>query len=395
MSSKETLWEWSNSWLEHSLHKKITKQVKKSADSINYILSRESRIFEIIDQIEKIEKWFKANRETIKAFLEKYPELSVEEFEEYFLEWTYNKNLLMCQPDIVETLDLQDIIPWSDLIEILIDRIWLSQVEFEKRVLWKLDILTIPNFCTTDVAQWYFYRKLQEILKWVNIVFWDMPEIRELFWRNQLSCDSVWFIDPLWNWIFNSCLLKLLKTPPDEDKVRILDDIFGKIDRDIFVWWSTFKIPFELPEELFWVSLPKVPTTNNPPQLLPSGLIVNSMWYLNSAYYAKKTKWSFVSWSHNIAEPMHAWNLTVINDETENRHNHNWLISYFWERSWLLHYIEWRNEQEGVDRFLTLSKEELQKRFDEFKKLYEEKIIPLIYWILYNHLKRAFPELIK
>ena len=76
--------------------------------------------------------------------------------------------------------------------------------------------------------------------------------------------------------------------------------------------------------------MPKMPSNGiNKLNLLPNGALINSMGYLNSAYYADKVKASFVLGSHNIAEPMHAGKLTVINNDPKNRYNHNWLISYF------------------------------------------------------------------
>lgn len=225
-----------------------------------------------------------------------------------------------------------------------------------------------------------------------------MPEIRENFWKNQFNCDSVWFIDLMWNWLFNTCLLKLLKTPPVEEKVKELNELFDTIEKDIFIWWSTFNIPFKIPESLYWLSMPKAPSNWwNKLTLLKNWTLINSMWYLNSAYYTDKVKASFVLWSHNIAEPMHAWKLTVINNDPKNRYNHNWLISYFWEKAWLLHYMEWTDEenQKEIDKFLEIPKEELQKRYETFKNLYESQIKPLIYWVFYNFLRKNFPDNIK
>lgn len=377
-----------------SLSADTNNQLQSSQHQIIAVLENPNSIINILKQIEKTEKWFQYNSKTLESIFTKYPKLSEEEFIWYFLTGIYNKNILMCSPEIVSILNLDEINIWDDLVEYILKKISLSKADFENKVKWKLDILTFPNLAAWDVAQWYFYDKLQKILPETQIVFWDMPEIKANFWKNQFNCDSVWFIDLMWNGLFNTCLLKLLKTHPIPEKLEELNTLFSTIEKDIFIWWSTHNIPFKVPDSFLPISMPKWIQNWNPLNLLKHGMLLNSMWYLNSAYYAKKTKASFVMGSHNIAEPMHAGKLTVINDDPTNRYNHNWLISYFWEKAWLLHYMEWNHEnnQKWIHDFLETSQEELQKRYDEFQRLYEQQIKPLIYWIFYNFLKKNFPE---
>ena len=68
--------------------------------------------------------------------------------------------------------------------------------------------------------------KLQSFLPDTQIIFWDMKEIRDNIWNNQFNSDSVWFIDLMWNWLFNTCLFKLFKTDPDFKKIEELNDLF-------------------------------------------------------------------------------------------------------------------------------------------------------------------------
>jgi len=245
-----------------------------------------------------------------------------------------------------------------------------------------------------DTAQWYFKKKLEQVLPETEVIFWDDKKIKDNVWYNQLSADSVWFIDLLWNWLLNSCLFKLFKTEPDKTKLKEINEIFSMFKKDVFIWGSTYIIPFKTPENLEVVKMPKVPTTDKKIIFRNNGILLNSMWYLNSAYYADKVKASFVLWSHNIAEPMHAGKLTVINNDLENRHNHNWLISYFWEKMWLLMYTDEDNDWELQD-FLSISREEVDKRNADFNNLYNEKIIPLVYGIFYRYLSKTFPNIIK
>lgn len=378
---------------------KISELSKTTSKEISGILSsQKEEIISRLKEIEKKEKWYFFQEQTINALFEKYPNLSISEFEQYFLIWTYNKNILMCSSEIIDILNLEEITPWSDLVEYIINKISISKEKFDEEIIWKMDILTFPNLAAWDVAQWYFFDKLKKLLPQTQIIFWDMPEIRKNLWKNQFNCDSVWFIDLMWNWLFNTCLLKLLKTPPVEEKINELNELFKTLQKDIFIWWSTFNIPFKIPESLYWISMPKTPSNwTNKLNLLKNWTLINSMWYLNSAYYATKVKASFVLWSHNIAEPMHAWKLTVINNDPKNRYNHNWLISYFWEKAWLLHYMEWTDEenQQKINEFLEIPKEELEKRYKKFQELYETQIKSLIYWIFYNFLRKNFPEYIK
>ena len=372
-----------------------TQEVKQSIHTLLHNASED--IILTLSKIERSEKWFAYNKDTLAALLDKYPSLTVSEFHSYFLSSTYNKNLLMCAPEIIDMIDLNNLSPGDDIVEHIIQKISLSESDFRQKVQWKMDTLTFPNLSSGDVAQWYFFSKLKNLLPETKIIFWDMVEIRENFWKNQFNCDSVWFIDLTGNGLFNTCLLKLIKTPPVQEKIDELNQVFSQTPKDIFIGWSTFNIPFSLPDELYGISMPKMPSNGiNRLNLLPNGALINSMWYLNSAYYADKVKASFVLGSHNIAEPMHAGKLTVINNDPKNRYNHNWLISYFWEKSWLLHYMEGSEaeNQERINDFLSIPREELNERYKKFQELYESEILPLVYWLFYSFLKKNFPEYI-
>jgi len=362
---------------------------KRSIDSRLNVLSQ---AYDLLKDLEKNEKWFHFRQDTMETIFKKYPNMSLNQFKQYFLWNTYNKNILMNHPQIIEYLDLENIVPWDDLIAIVIDWVSMSKKEFDEKVKWKFDVLTFPNLSSTDVAQWYFFQKLKTFLPDTQIIFWDMREIKEHLWNNQFNSDSVWFIDLMWNWLFNTCLFKLFKTDPDPKKVEELNNMFDSIWKDIFIWWSTYNIPFEVPSYMQAVSMPKM-VVNNKALTFKNWVLLNAMWYLNSAYYTDKVKGSYVLWSHNIAEPMHAWKLTVINNDLENRYNHNWLISYFWEKTGLLLYMDWNsNDQKNIDHFLWLSRDDLELRYSSFQKIYEEKIKSLINWIFYRFLLKNFPD---
>lgn len=367
-------------------------------DAVNTLLETPQKIItQELKDLEKTEKWFCVQEATLDAFFQKYPHISADEFRKLFLQWTYNKNIFMCSAEIIENIDLNEIQPWDDIIQYFIQKISISKEEFIEKIVGKIDILTFPNLAHEDIAQGYFYNKLQWLLPGTKVIFWDMPEIREHIGINQLNCDSVGFIDLMWNGLFNTCLLKLLKTPPSPEKLQELNQLLSEIKKDVFIGWSTFNIPFELPENFQPVSLPKMPINDKELKLLPNGVLINSMWYLNSAYYAEKTKGSFVVWSHNIAEPLHAGKLTVINNDITNRFNHNWLVSYFWEKCGLLLYMEWSpaETQEKINSFLAIPEEELKERHKKFQELYVSQIQPLIFWVIYKFLKKNLATHIK
>lgn len=386
---KKQLTDWSDIVKDHEPIWAVISSTKKNIDSRLSILSH---VYDLLKEVERNERWFHFRQDTLEAIFRKYPNMSINKFKAFFLSNIYNKNILMNNPEIINYLDLENIAPWDDLIAEVIDRVSMSKETFESRIKWKFDVLTFPNLSSVDVAQWYFFEKLKNLMPNTQIVFWDMREIKNHLWKNQFNSDSVWFIDLMWNWLFNTCLFKLFKTEPDKDKLDELNALFEQLEKDIFIWWSTYNVPFDIPEDLQSVSMPKMPL-NNKGIIIKNWILINAMWYLNSAYYTKKAKWSFVLWSHNIAEPMHAWKLTVVNNDVENRYNHNWLISYFWEKTGLLLYMDGKEtDQKNIDDFLWLSKEELKIRYEEFQRIYEEKIKPLIYWIFYNFLLKNFPE---
>lgn len=381
---------------EGELSWEVSSYIEDVNNTLDSTLSASSEVYYLVKEIESNIKWYRFRQDTLDYIFKKYPSMSVDEFKWYFLTGIYNKNILSNYPEVIDLLDFDNIEPWEDLISIVISKVSLHEKDFHKSIDWVFDKITIPNMTSTDVAQWYFKWKLEESLPWTEVIFGDMDWIKENIWYNQFWADSVWFIDMMWNWLLNSCLFKLLKTNPDLSKVSDINDIFWSLEKDVFLWWSTYVIPFETPEELEVVKMPKQPMNNNPLEFWKKWVLLNSMWYLNSAYYAHKVKWTFVLWSHNIAEPMHAGKLTVINNELENRYNHNWLISYFWEKSGLLMYNKPNLENnDDLQEFLSISNEEVIKRNDDFKKLYESEIKPLVYGVFHKYLSKKFPNIIK
>lgn len=377
-------------------NQEIEDQKNDTYINIESVLSVSGDAYQLLKEIEKNTKWYNFRQDTLDYIFKVYPFLGIEDFKKFFLEGVYNKNILSNNPEIIDLLNLDEIEAWSDLIEIVIDKILLEKEDFENSIDWAFDKITVPNMIMMDTAQWYFKTKLETFLPWTEVIFWDMPEIRNNIWYNQFSTDSVWFIDLLWNWFLNSCLFKLFKTTPDNEKVETMNEIFSNLDKNVFLWWSTNFIPFKTPDDLCVVKMPKQPINDGEMYFWKDGILLNSMWYLNSAYYADKVRWSFVLGSHNIAEPLHAGKLTVINNELENRHNHNWIISYFWEKLWLLMYATSDdNNKKELQEFLSLSIDEIKEKNEEFEKIYNEKIIPLIYWIFYRYLSKNFPNKIK
>lgn len=385
------------SQLKESNIENVQSSLRWAVDTILCSSSQEQIIKEL-RALQKNQKGFYLEEKTLSTFFEKYPDISLSHFKSLFLHGTYNKNIFMCSQEIIEVINLDEISPGDDIIEYVIKKIALCKEEFEQNVVGKIDMLTFPNLAAGDVAQWYFFEKLKKLLPGTDIIFWDMVEIRNHFWKNQFNCNSVNFIDLMWNGLFNTCLLKLLKTPPVQEKIDELNTLFEGVEKDIFIWGSTPNIPFQVPESLYGVSMPKMPLQPwKKPILIKTGMLMHSMWYLNSAYYATKTKGSFVSWSHNIAEPMHAGKLTVINNDPTNRYNHNWLISYFWEKCGLLLYIDWNQDeiQQNVNNFLEIPQDELKERYKKFQEIYDSQIQPLVYGIFYLFMKKNFPSFIQ
>nr|MDD3720546.1 hypothetical protein [Candidatus Gracilibacteria bacterium] len=374
---------------------KISKTITDTKKSINSRLNVLGLSYDYLKKVETEEKGFRFRQDTLEAIFKKYPNMSFSKFKEFFFGNIYNKNILMNTPEVIEILDLENIEPGSDLIGFVIDRLSMSKDDFEKKIKGKFDVLTFPNLSSSDVAQGYFFDKLKAFLPDAQIIFGDMDEIKNYLGHNQFNSDSVGFIDLMGNGLFNTCLFKLLKTNPNPEKISELNEIFSTINKDIFIGGSTYNIPFSIPDNLQAISLPKMPL-NNAAMFIKKGVLFNSMGYLNSAYYADKVKGSFVLGGHNIAEPMHAGNLTVISNELENRYNHNWLISYFGENTGLLLYINSRDkDQNKVDDFLSIDREEIQNRYNDFQKMYKDRIIPLIYGVFYRFLIKNFPEKFK
>ena len=79
--------------------------------------------------------------------------MDIETFKNHFLQDTYNKNIFRNHPEIIDLLDFNTIQPGNDLIEILIEKISIDQINFIESISGKIDKITIPNMVTSDVAQ--------------------------------------------------------------------------------------------------------------------------------------------------------------------------------------------------------------------------------------------------
>lgn len=368
---------------ENEKNEKTLVKIWNFSEKINEIIWKD--IFCILDDFEKKLKGFSYNRVFVSKILEK---ISIEDFEKIFLNEKnpYNKNILMFWEEIIYYLDFSTINSWTDLVEFLIKKIWLTKQEFDEKVLKNIkNQLFFPNLSNTDIAQNYCYKKLQELLPNTEIIFWNEEKILQKTNEKTVKSDSVWFLDFFPSDTLNLCLFKLLKTEANDEKKQILQEIFKDIKKDIFIWWNTFSLPFSVPEDYFVVNFPK--TQNKWDLKLFNWILLNSMWYLNSAYYLENVKWSFVLWSHNIGEPLHSGKLTIINNSLENKFNHNWILSYFWEKSWLICYSleKW---QEEINKFLSQTNIQIFNKNQNFQKYYQEEILPLFYGIFYKFLEK-------
>lgn len=371
---------------ENNLENKKEKNILEKTEIWNKV----SEILDFSEIILDLEKSFLVPKIKLNLnenlVLKVLSQIGEQKFRKMFINETYNKNIFFMWDEIFSYLDFWKIDENADLIAILIEKNSLSEKDFHDKTRWKVkEKLFFPNCAILDTAQFYSYEKLQKLLPETEIIFWDEEKIKEKTASDTVKVDTEWFIDFKWNNVLNFCILKLLETEPDFEKVHVLNEIFEKIDKKIFVWWSTFAMPFAIPDDFQVINFPKTKKNKEKP-VLKSGILLNSMWYLNSAFYAENVKWAFVSDSHNIWEPLHSWKLTVINNKLENRFNHNWLLSYFGEKSDLILYTDW-NRDELVD-FLSISDEELERRTSRFKKDYKEKIIPLVYWLFYKFLEQ-------
>lgn len=364
-------------------------QLTDTNNSVFQILKK-SKFDNISDYLTSLNEWITYNSETIKAFFIKYPHISEENFKKIFLTWDYNKNILMQNHQVLDLFDFNEIKPWTDLIEIFIQKIWISDNDFKKK-LEKLDIdfITFPWLAKANIAQENFYNKLVKKLKKTKVFFWDDKIAKLHYWVNQISVNTIWF----W-WInqnlFNTNILKLIQTEADEKKLSEIEKIFENIENNIFIWWSTDWIPFSTKNTQTQNIIFSREESNKLCIELDWMRLKNSMWYLNSAYYSKKVIWAFVWWDHNLMESLHAGKLTI-NNKIENRTNHNWLISYLGEKFWLLLFIDsklnFKDNQDKIDEFLNMHTKEVEKKVMKLFKSINWDINNFINWIIINILE--------
>lgn len=366
------------------------KEKFKKWDSTNeavFQILKKTKFENIRDYLNSLNEWITYNFKTIEIFFQKYPNISEEKFKKFFFTWNYNRNILMQNPEVLELFDFDTITPWTDLIEIYIKNIWLNEDEFQAKIDgMNLDILTFPWLSAHDIAQRPFHYKLSKLLKNTKIFFWDEEWIKEHYGKNEMRIDSVgfwWYMDK----IPNMCVFKLLQSEPDLAKLEEVNRILDSIEEDIFIWWSSEGIPFSTKN--LWVkniSLSRYSEKNWELKLNKNAL-ENSLWYLNSSYYADKVMWAFVAKDHNLMESIHAWKATISN-HLENRYNHNWLASYLWEKVWLLHFVDssknFAENQKDIEEFLSSSKEEIENKKTRLYSEVNGEIKKFIYWYLFN-----------
>lgn len=84
-----------NFWNKWKKNNSVNASVASPKEQIDWILNYDkNQIISILKEVEKKEKWFQYNQETLDALFGKYPNLTLEQFKWYFLAWTYNKNIL-------------------------------------------------------------------------------------------------------------------------------------------------------------------------------------------------------------------------------------------------------------------------------------------------------------
>lgn len=366
------------------------KEKFKKWDSTNeavFQILKKSKFENIRDYLNSLNEWITYNFKTIEIFFQKYPNISEEKFKKFFFTWNYNRNILMQNPEVLDLFDFDTIIPWTDLIEIYIKNIWLNENEFQAKIHeMKLDVITFPGISASDIAQIQFHKKLSTLLLNTKVIFWDEEGIKEYYGKNEMRIDSVgfwWYMDK----IPNMCSFKLLQSKADLEKLEEVNKVFNSIEENIFIWWSSEWIPFSTKN--IWVkniSLSRYSEKNWELKLNKNAL-ENSLWYLNSSYYADKVMWAFVAKDHNLMESIHAGKPTISN-HLENRYNHNWLASYLWEKVWLLHFVDssknFAENQKAIEEFLSNSKEEVENKTAKLYSLINGEIQNFVYWYLFN-----------
>lgn len=338
----------------------------------------------------QINEWTYYNIKTIKYFFEKYPKFTEKEFKDLFFTWYYNRNILRQNKNIIDLFDFENIQPWTDLIEIFINKIKISNKEFNDNI-YKIipEIISIEWPENWNISHDIFYQKLSNILKKSKINYWLNIKL-----ENEIKNNTNWF------WWFddsylNLCILKLLKTEIDNNKLNKIENIFSNINKKIFIWWSTENIPLDI-KDLWYENINFSRNANNKWEIeIQENKVINSMWYLNAAYFSTKVHWAFVAEDHNIMEPLHALKLTV-NNFPRNRFNHNWLASYLWEKYWLMLIIDKNNtdklNQEKIKQFFNISDEELDKKKKKFNEIIDSDIINFVFWILFNFFSNRFKK---
>lgn len=367
------------------------KQPSDTNEAVFQILNK-SKFENIKDYLNSLNEWITYNFETIEKFFIKYPNISEDKFKKLFFSWNYNRNILMQKYEVLDLFDFDNIIPWADLIEIFIKKIWLNENEFKTKIDdLNIDIITFPWLFSQDIAQKPFYNKLSRILNNIQVVFWDENAFKygNSYWKNPITADSVWF----WWYmdkIPNMCAFKLIQTKAEQDKLNEVNKIFGSFEENVFIWWSSEWIPFSTKN--IWVkniALSRYSEKKWDLKLNKNSL-ENSLWYLNSAYYADKVIWAFVAKDHNIMESIHAGKPTISN-HLENRYNHNWLASYIWEKVWLLHFVDskqnFQENQRNIENFLSIPKEEIKSRKEKLDTLINSEIKEFVNWYLHSILK--------
>ncbi|MDD5213624.1 MAG: hypothetical protein PHG82_04330 [Candidatus Gracilibacteria bacterium] len=369
------------------------KEVKSSVSDILALDEKAKKLFKTIQSPESKNAGVFYNEQTIKRFIQKYPNISEEKFKKIFFTGNYNRNILMGIPEILNLFDFNNIVPGIDLIEIYIKNLGLSENEFQLKIdTLKIDVLTFPGISSSEIVQQVFRSKLANILKNTKIIFGDEIEIIEYNGKNKIDVDSEGF----WRYLErkpNICIFKLLQSKFDPEKLSQINNIFNSFEEDVFIGRNSEGIPFSTKNiGVKNITLARYSEKKGDLKLNKNSL-ENSLGYLNSAYYADKVTGVFIAREHNIMEPLHAGKLTISNN-LSNRHNHNWLASYLGEKVGLLHFVDSKNNflenQKAIEEFLSTPKEEIKIRKEKLYSLINSEIKDLINGYLYTVLKQKF-----
>ncbi|MDD4151675.1 MAG: hypothetical protein PHR68_03610 [Candidatus Gracilibacteria bacterium] len=287
--------------------------------------------------------------------------------------------------------NVANILTKSDRSKNLLDdelrNISISEQEFNEKVIGKIKILTFPELSIKNPYHNSFHKKLKEILPRTEIIFKDDDGFEYRRGTNEIYIDIQKFYLDGNNKKLNLSILKLLKSEPDKEKIKLIDSILPNRSNlfvsDDLCLFNSERIILE--------------KGNLGDPIFQTNRIKNSTQYLNAIYNSKKIMGTFVSGQYNLMEPLHAGILTINsysqNHENINRLNHNWLATHFGEKAGLLLLLNGdSNDYEKLQKFKNISHGDFLERKKIFEYIYENEIKPLVYGVIYKFLKTKFPN---